>query len=422
MNRNDYLFADNDLDGILRQNLQNRVGPEIDKISKDQLLSVPKEDIIEHVFAELSASPIELHEDRMESSESETKIDVSGDPNRYFSRDRGGPFYAPAHQITIDVPFSGDHQLWTMKPNSWKSVFPRGQITPGRRADALGNLRLVYTVPVDNLNEESLKNEIQRDLELIRFYVGGSASQVEAYNAQLKQAIESAIDARKERISKTEGLASRIGLQVRRNPNAPDPVPINLKRKIVRPLPTVSAGSFEPEYGIEDATYEHILNVIRHEIATFESTPVTYANLGEEDLRNILLAHLNGHYEGDATGETFRHRGKTDIRIEADNRAAFVGECKVWTGVAGLSSAIDQLIGYLTWRDCKASLVVFNKKVKDFSSILSKCPEQLRAHGAFKREVKEHASANEWRVCLRSPVDEGREIMVHAFLANLFVS
>ena len=176
------------------------------------------------------------------------------------------------------------------------------------------------------------------------------------------------------------------------------------------------------EYGIDDATYEHILKVIRHEIATFETTPVTYQNLGEEDLRNILIAHLNGHYEGDATGETFRHQGKTDIRIEADNRAAFVGECKVWTGGAGLSSAIDQLIGYLTWRDCKASLIVFNKKVKDFSSILEKCPEQLRTHKSFKREEKENVSANEWRVCLRSPVDQGREITVHVFLANLFVN
>ena len=422
MNRNDYLFAEYDLDGTLRQNLQNKVGPEIDKISRNQLLSTPKEDLIEHVFAELSADPIELHEDRMESTESETKIDVSGDSNRFFSQDRAGPFYVPAHQIAIDVPFSGDHQLWKMKPSSWKSVFPRGQITAGTRVEALGNLRLVYTVPVDNLNEENLKNEIQRDLELIRFYVGRSTSQVEAYNAQLRQAIESAINSRKERISKTEGIASRIGLPIKRNPNAPDPEPINLKRKIVRPLPKVSTDSFEPEYGIDDATYEHILKVIRHEIATFETTPVTYQNLGEEDLRNILIAHLNGHYEGDATGETFRHQGKTDIRIEADNRAAFVGECKVWTGGAGLSSAIDQLIGYLTWRDCKASLIVFNKKVKDFSSILEKCPEQLRTHKSFKREEKENVSANEWRVCLRSPVDQGREITVHVFLANLFVN
>ena len=74
----------------------------------------------------------------------------------------------------------------------------------------------------------------------------------------------------------------------------------------------------------------------------------------------MVLAQLNGHFKGAATGEAFRGKGKTDIRIEQDDRAAFVGECKNWNGETGATKAIDQLLGYLTWRDGKAALIVFN--------------------------------------------------------------
>ena len=60
----------------------------------------------------------------------------------------------------------------------------------------------------------------------------------------------------------------------------------------------------------------------------------------------------------------------TDICIEQENRAAFVAECKIWKGPAKLRKAIRQLDGYLTWRDSKASLIVFSKN-KDFNSVVS---------------------------------------------------
>ena len=113
------------------------------------------------------------------------------------------------------------------------------------------------------------------------------------------------------------------------------------------PLPVPPKTGLVPEPGIPDDTYEHILQFIRHQGRTFERTPATYSVHGEEGLRNIVLAQLNGYFEGDAIGEAFRGSGKTDICIEQDNRAAFVGECKLWTGPAGLIAALDQLLGYL---------------------------------------------------------------------------
>jgi hypothetical protein len=35
---------------------------------------------------------------------------------------------------------------------------------------------------------------------------------------------------------------------------------------------------------------------------------------------------LNRHFEGAATGETFNHRGKTDILIRVDGKNIFIAE------------------------------------------------------------------------------------------------
>ena len=93
-----------------------------------------------------------------------------------------------------------------------------------------------------------------------------------------------------------------------------------------------------------------------------------------------MLAHLNGHFEGAAAGERFRKKGKTDICIEHDNRAAFVAECKLWKGQKALLAAIDQLLSYLTWRDTRTALIVWNIANKDFSKLQGEMPGLLQTH------------------------------------------
>ena len=135
----------------------------------------------------------------------------------------------------------------------------------------------------------------------------------------------------------------------------------------------------------------------------------------------MILAHLNGYFEGDAVGEAFRGNGKTDISIAQDDRAAFVGECKLWSGPAGLTTALDQLMGYLTWRDSKASLILFNSKNRNFSKILESLPDTMRNHPLFIRDLQcDETGAGEWRVQMRSKEDEGRRVTVHVFVFNLY--
>ena len=88
-------------------------------------------------------------------------------------------------------------------------------------------------------------------------------------------------------------------------------------------------------------------------------------------------------------------------------------------GPASLTSALDQLLGYLTWRDSKASLIVFNSKNRNFSKILEALPGTVRDHRLFVRDLP-CEETGEWRVQMRSEEDEGRRVTVHVFVFDLY--
>lgn len=125
------------------------------------------------------------------------------------------------------------------------------------------------------------------------------------------------------------------------------------------------------EYSISNADYENINNIIMMSGTTMEKTARTYYRNNEEELRDHLLATLNTHYDN-ATGETFRKIGKTDIHIEFENKAAFIGECKIWHGEKLFADAVQQVMNYSTWKDIKVSVVIFNKENQSFQGIVSK--------------------------------------------------
>jgi len=414
--RDNLLFYGGDLSEVLRSQIA-QIPKKVDAIPKDQFLASSEEDILENIIAQVEINPLAIYEDRMEQEPKETKIDVSGSKERVFFGDRG-PIYVDAIEVTISIPFTGDPGLWNLRPGHYTSVFPHGNIRQSKNG-GIGFLIIVFTQPKDEPTNK-IKSCFDEELERIRKYLKSQKGQIDSFNASLPGYIQGAIKARKEKLKTFNGIIEMLDIPLKRREDAPLIEPIPIKRKLIRPLPPPPKSGFKPEPGITVQDYEHILSVIRHEGRTFETTPNTYAVHGEEELRDIMLAHLNGHYQGTATGETFRRSGKTDIRIEDQNRAAFVAECKLWRGKEELSKAINQLLGYLTWRDCKTALILFNKEIVKFNNLLIKIPEALRSHQNFKRELTEGADG-EWRFEFFSAEDESRQITIHVFIFNLYI-
>lgn len=402
-----YLFSNGDLDASLR-NLADSSKEKVENIPKDQFLSTPIDDVIDHITSQLHVAPIELYEDAMEMVQEETKVRVN---------DYGRTIDVPGTSITVSLPYSGDQTLWQLQPNSWRSTFPSGKVEPPNH-EGVGIVKITITQPV-NEGKERIKQNLDSILEDIRFYVSSQQNQIHQHNENIRNKVKQYVDFRREHLKKQDDIADFLNIPLKRKKGVPSVKPINIKKKLVRPLPPPPSSGYKAEPGILNEEYQHILSVIRHEGRTFETTPATYSVHNEEELRDIILAHLNGHYKGGATGESFRKKGKTDIRIEDDNRAAFVAECKVWRGEKSALSAIDQLMGYLTWRDCKAALVFFNKHNSKFSEILIKLPDIIGSHQKCKKFIGTQGDG-EWNYIFMSEEDEARQIELRVFLFNIY--
>jgi hypothetical protein len=404
------LFKEEDLDEQLRARLQS-VASAVDHIPKNQFLIASDQELIDHTVAGLAVDPVVLREDATTMNQQETQVDVSRDQMQDFSSGRSGLSYIPGTKVDIDIPFTGEEWIFRYRTNHWSPGLPQADVQRGR-------LRLTITQPHDS-DPNSFKAVYDREIKLIREYVDRAHKQVVAYNDSLPNLVQQAVNHRRERLGWHDDIAALLDIPLATKPSAPSIAPVKVEIRGPPALPVPPKMGLAPEPGIKDETFEHVLRFIRHQGRTFERTPSTYAVHGEEDLRNIILAQLNGNFMGDAVGEAFRGKGKTDICIEQDDRAAFVGECKLWTGPTGLNAALDQLLGYLTWRDSKAALIMFNARNKDFTKVLEAMPVTLRTHPLFLRDLP-YAEAGEWRVQMRSSEDEGRRVIVHVFVFNLY--
>ena len=131
----------------------------------------------------------------------------------------------------------------------------------------------------------------------------------------------------------------------------------------------------------------------------------------------MLLGTLNTHFDSMATGETFSKTGKTDIRIQFKNKAAYIAECKIWHGISEFKKAIEKLFSYTTWKDIKTSLIIFNKDNKDFSSIVNKVKIELNTN-ELKIKVSE-ISRNEWQCTFKKTADSQEVIQLHVILCDI---
>lgn len=82
-------------------------------------------------------------------------------------------------------------------------------------------------------------------------------------------------------------------------------------------------------------------------------------------------------------GEVENGNGKTDILVRHQNRNVFIAECKFWLGPKKFDKAIEQLLGYTTWRDTKAAIILFIRN-KNAIAAIEGAGARLIAHTACK--------------------------------------
>lgn len=424
MSDRDYLFAGGELSDFLHAR-SSSVKTLVDQIPRDQFVSSADDRLIDYFVSQLYLEPITIHSEAISMTQpKETKVDVSGDRGRYFSSDRRGPAYIDGVAVELHIPYTGNRELLTLKPSQrYMGNAPSGKVNVSRENPLAGEIIIACSFPSDIGREEigaRIKTHFDSERNMIIEYATWSSKDVATYNASLISLITPVVMQRRKYIEQIDGLVAMLDIPIKENHDAPAVVPIHLRPHIVVQLPPPPKSGVRAEPGISKDLYERILTIIRHEARTYETAPETFNQLQEEQLRDILLSHLNGHFHGAATAEAFRKKGKTDIRIEVSDRSAFVAECKVWSGQSQTKKALEQLLDYLIWRDCKAAIIIFNKDVGGFSTLLDKVPAALEEHELFVKKSPPQP-AGEWRYNFKSREDAGREVTVQVFLVNIFI-
>ncbi|MDD2899447.1 MAG: hypothetical protein PHI31_12125 [Desulfuromonadaceae bacterium] len=401
MNRKDCLFADAHLSDVMRQ-CEQKMLQEIDEFEGNYLLNTSIEDLGEYLENKYKFEPPVLKEDETYiANNGETDVDVRYDPSRWID-DKSKPFYIKGTFAEFAVPFLGDHGLFRFRPSQGYMNTTYGVIKGSE-------VRLNYT-RTDH-NGEAMRADFDRNIKMIAEYLGWITNDVAPFNSSLRDKARQRVEWRREKLLKDQGMTSALGFPLKQRPGAPTtyiaPV-VRQKLPIQKPVATKEPYKLEPQ--LEMKEYDHILSIISNMVQVMERSPHAFSKMGEEDLRQHFLVQLNGQYEGQVTGETFNYEGKTDILIRVDGRNIFIAECKFWKGTGVYLDTIDQILGYLSWRDTKTAIILFNRN-KDFSAVLSKIPGATKSHANFKREL-DWSSETGFRYIFHQRDDKNREVIL----------
>lgn len=344
----------------------------IENETENFILNANETEYAEHLESKHKLDIPELHFDQVNADSYEAEI-----PAEYFPINFNvyeGKKYKKGI-IQFFVPCSGNINLLAYSPANIISIGGGGHF------EIKGDSIVAEFINFSN-NAEEINRNYQSEVNGVHSNYNYLKNDIISFNSTLKSHIQSAFSQRKQQLLNKNNLLSSLGVPLRKKENVPAtfsiPKPQLREKIIVKPI--VHDKGFKPEPTLDNENYKKILKIINDIGKNFERMPSVYKGKGEEDLRDHILLTLDPNFEfGSASGETFNKTGKTDIQLRYDSSVVFIAECKFWSGPKNYLSTIDQLLGYLTWRDNKASVIVFVKQ-KDFTSILNKVETETLKH------------------------------------------
>ena len=343
----------------------------IERLSDNEIMTRDLNELKDYFYDKFYIEPITVFMENITSQITKSQIEEF---NPFYSMnvfDYEKPYYVvDSYKITYSIPFSGKIGLLYLQPSTF--ILSKFEIDRIENSKSDCFPCIICSI---NINQKTLESK-----------------------------------------EEPRTFLEKLNIPLKENPNAPQlqVLPLTLK-KTIKSFPKEKAS--EKNWEISDDDYLNIKNIISTVCSSFEHAPSAFQKLDEEELRDVLLANLNTHYNSLATGEAFSKNGKTDIRIQSDNKAAFIGECKVWHGISEFEKAIKQLISYTTWRDVKISLIVFNKNNKDFSSIVQKVEKFIKDNLLFINS--KNISKNEWQCTIKKDEKSSELLQLHIILCDI---
>lgn len=383
---------------------------EINSLDNDYVMRASKVELEEHYITRARIEELELNVD---DKYLDNKRSVQLTAYNHFDR---RPFKVPGTEIELHIPYTGDKDLFEIRASTYSlSGYPDITVNDNE-------IIIKVSYQDSNADGEKVKRSMESDLKSIVKAVQNLNKDVRGYNSNIETSIKTALKSKIEKAKKSIDALEFLDVPIKRK-NIPETYVTDVKRKVKtsrKPRkPRASVEPYKPEPVLEMSEYNHILGVLRGMSKVIERSPQSFSNLNEEAIRTHFLLQLNGHYEGNATGETFNKSGKTDILIRVEDRNIFIGECKFWKGQKSFDDAISQLLGYLAWRDTKCALLIFNKN-KNSSDVAKKMNKVMTDRAECKRIIEVNFEGNSKYIFVKKD-DPGREIIITTQLYDLSI-
>lgn len=376
----EFRFAgEEELSTVLSRRKQEAIAA-LERESENYLAQVNEQDFVGHLASKFALDIPRIDFDGLTVDHDERQIPADRFPPGYMVS-RGKSYPKPV--VIYQIPFTGDGNLLRYQASSWLSFQPHVYIKGGY---------ICFDIVAFNPNDPApIKRDADSILDAIRQQYGFLLRDLEGFNNGLAYDLIQAFRARKQRFLEKNSLLANLGVPVRKRDDVPPTFAVPASRqpsRIIFPKPEVHEPGFRPEPTLPAGIYQEILKIINDAGKNWERYPSTYQGKGEEDLRDQLLFILQPNFqiEGSATGESFNKAGKTDILIKWQSHNAFVAECKFWGGAKKYLETISQLLGYLTWRDSKAAVIIFDQN-KNVSAALQAIEASTQDHPNYLSTV-----------------------------------
>lgn len=366
------LFARESLHDWLNARTQALVN-EVSNLDNDYVLTVDETAYLAYISEKYLIELPSLHTEKQFLKLREVSV-----KNNYPSQWNDGTWYSDRIAYTLHIPFTGDRDCLKYRPSTFT--------LSGWSLFSIGN-GYIYGDILGKGNIEETKYEIARAAGSVSDMFVYAQTDIKLYNNGIAAAASSAFAARKEKALRDRKEIEDLGIPVVLEHDSPATytVPTVAKKRTFAPAPAASIKK-SPTPRLEEQAYNEILLSLKSFGQSLEESPASYVSMGEEDLRNLFLSHLKVSFTSfSSTGETFNNQGKTDIMVKSGNTILFVAECKIWKGPSPIQSSIDQLLGYLTWRQSKAALMFFVRN-KNTDNVLEEIPKQVKVHPNYVRE------------------------------------
>jgi hypothetical protein len=375
---------------------------EINQQKESYLVSVDFDEFINYLMGKFGIPPIIIDSGRETSLEKIRK--TRNERNRW-----GEEVQMESLFVRINIPIVHNNMvrdIFKFLPSSFSLSMP--EITVEQEW-------ISTETTASEQNVETLIKELLSEIETRN-------KDIEKGNQELKVKLTSFVQEKRRQLEEErellESISKKVSIPLKQKADISSVVPTAIKYSNSIKSITPPQSSPPKEYILEREKFNAILNLIDNSCRMFERTPLTFSKLEEEELRNVILSHLNGVFEGNAVGEAFSKKGKTDIYLPVNKGAVFIAECKYWKGAKTLESAVKQILGYLTWRNSFGVLILFSNR-KNFTDILATVDENISKLNSYVRG-KEKIAANHIKAYHCLPEDEKKLIEMHYLVYNLY--